>query len=741
MSLPISQYFRFTVFMVCLLGFRGSYSVVQAQPKDHLYGYEQFTIPSKTGTTTLQPRSNEQGQKVETDDLTNIQGDTAIASNLVMEFTLPAKSSSERFTQPRDMQQQAEENVAIAQDITPEETQQVIFQFDFEGNKELAVNQKILRNLTSDNLNQNLNDASTEPDNFFQTIEIAGRNFLAAELPVRIFEENNGSTCKVEGKPEPLPVAALEKAKAVIQRQYFNEGYLLNFVNCFTIGAFEPLQEFGNVFSDAKRIVINVNTRTIDRISYRITEDKKNAEKDTSEIIIDTSEKKPIFCNSLNELSSSAENKAETESDLNTQTEETIFLKEKVLCDRLRSILGREGDIIHYREIEDNLAYWKTNPLIDNIEVYLSESENTENAYDLNIVIDPEEEEQLLLGLDNSSPESVGDEKFSIAYVHNNPEKVGDRFILGYTGTTSGGIRAVNFGYEIPLGVTDKYLAFNFAPSWTKVTQRPFSKFDITARSQLASVEYRHPLIRSLEEELSFSLGFEYQNGRTFIFNDIPTAFGNGSNDDGITRTSYFTFGQRYARRSPNGAWAIDSKFTFGTDLFGATAGRWNEPGGIFNSWKLFGQRIQKLGKDHKLVIEAQLQLSPKTLPSSYQFSIGGPNTVRGYRSNARTADNGFRFSIEDYIVLDRDESGVSHTEIIPFIDLGYVWNNPDTSNGLLDQTFLLSAGIGFQWYKLFGFDDLTARLDIAYPFFNIDDRGQALQDDGIYFSINYNLF
>ncbi|AFY37953.1 surface antigen (D15) [[Leptolyngbya] sp. PCC 7376] len=657
------------------------------------------------------------------------------------EFILPTTSVS--FEQSREMWQSREtnrivatqEDSAIAQDIELEETQQVTFQFDFGDSEDLEVNRKILRSLTSEHLNESRKNPSSQTKNLFQTTKIAGRDFLTTEIPVRVLENQRADgSCDVETEFGE----SLEFARAFIQQKYFQEGYLLNFVNCFTIKSFNHHQESGEEFSNVKKIFINVSSRKIRDIYYEIAQKDDNSKESEQSTVIEESEDNRNPCKLRGKESDLSEESREKSTRLE---EENTFLKKEILCDRLRSILGREGDIIHYRAIEDNLAYWKTNPLVDNIEVYLKEVEGADNVYDLNIIIDPEEEEQLLLSLDNSSPESVGDEKFSLAYVHNNPEKIGDRFILGYTGTTSGGIRAVNLGYEIPLGVTDKYLAFNFAPSWTRVTQRPFSKFDITARSQLASVEYRHPLIRSLEEELSFSVGFEYQNGRTFIFNNIPTAFGNGSNDDGVTRTSYFTFGQRYARRSPNGAWAIDSKFTFGTDLFGATAGRWNESGGIFNSWKLFGQRIQKLGKDHKLVIEAQLQLSPKTLPSSYQFSIGGPNTVRGYRSNARTADNGVRFSIEDYIVLDRDESGASHTEIIPFIDLGYVWNNPDTSNGLLDQRFLLSTGIGFQWHKLFGFDDLTARLDIAYPFFNIDDRGQALQDDGIYFLINYNLF
>ncbi len=410
------------------------------------------------------------------------------------------------------------------------------------------------------------------------------------------------------------------------------------------------------------------------------------------------------------------------------------------LCDRLLDAVGGLDSDVDYEAVNQRLQYLKNDPLFQNVEAYLQGTEGLNNIVGLEILVAAEETDKFQISFENTTPDSVGDTKFGINYINTNLSTVGDRLNLGYTGTTTGGIRAANLSYQVPLDAREKTLTFGFSPTWTQVTAEPFDDFDIRARSQLFFTEYRHPLIRSLDTELAFTLGFEVQNGRTFIFNDIPTSFGNGADDQGRTRTSSFTFGQEYVSRSSFGAWALNSKFYFGSDLFSATTGTWDEPGGIFSRWKGSVQRLQRLSEKHQLLIQAQWQLSPKSLASSQQFVIGGLNSVRGYRASARSADNGFRFSIEDFITLDTNEIGDPIFQLAPFIDLGWVWNNPQTSNGLSDQRFLFSTGIGLRFNELFGDEDMSARVDFAYPFINLKDKGDSLQDKGIYFSVGYTL-
>jgi hemolysin activation/secretion protein len=129
------------------------------------------------------------------------------------------------------------------------------------------------------------------------------------------------------------------------------------------------------------------------------------------------------------------------------------------------------------------------------------------------------------------------------------------------------------------------------------------------------------------------------------------------------------------------------------------------------------------------------LQLSPNSLLSSQQFVIGGGQSLRGYRQNARGGDNGFRVSIEDRITLRRNAAGLPTLQLAPFLDAGGVWNNPDNPNKLTNQTFLAGAGVGVLWEPI---PRVNLRVDYALPLVNISDRGDNLQDSGIYFSIIY---
>ncbi|NJN71645.1 MAG: ShlB/FhaC/HecB family hemolysin secretion/activation protein [Limnothrix sp. RL_2_0] len=431
------------------------------------------------------------------------------------------------------------------------------------------------------------------------------------------------------------------------------------------------------------------------------------------------------------------------------------FLAESIICDRIEHIIGKVGDPVNIKQINEGFSYWKTESLINNIEatfkekrgqdgkgcgesIQIDSDDSARHHLALDIIVSAKSPQQGGVTFDNNAPASVGDKKFGVSYSNNNLSNLGDRLNIGYTETTTGGIKAANFNYQLPIGVKGNSISLNFSPSWTRVTQAPFNKFDITARNQALGIEYNHALIRRTDEELALSLGFEFQNGRTFIFNNVPTSFGNGANDEGLTRTSTFTFGQQYIKRTPYGGWGLSSKFYFGTGLFNATANRWNEDGGIFSKWEGSLQRIQRIDDKHTFGVNLQWQLTPRTLASSQQFSLGGMNSIRGYRANARTADNGIRLSLEDQITFIDDEVGDPKIQIVPFIDLGWVWNDPDTSNGLSDQRFLFSSGISIRDYDFLGLDNLFFRLDLAYPFIKLKDRGNTLQDKGVYFLLGY---
>lgn len=386
-------------------------------------------------------------------------------------------------------------------------------------------------------------------------------------------------------------------------------------------------------------------------------------------------------------------------------------------------------------EFENQLKLLREDPLFDNIEAKLSGSgQERQSILDINIT--PANTFKSEFNFDNYSPESVGAERLKIGFNYLNFAGVGDTITVSYAPTITGGSQVFDIAYTVPINPMNGTLQFRAVPSWSEVTQSPFDVLNIKAEREQYSLTYRQPLIRNPRQELALSLGLNYQEGQTFIFNNIPTPFGYGSDDNGVSRSTVINFSQDYLSKDETGAWLLNSQFNFGLGLLNTTTNNEPIPDGHFFSWNGNIGRYQKLEDNQVLLIQGAIQLTPDSLLPAHQFVIGGGQSVRGFRQNARTGDNGFRFSVEDQITLLRDSAGDSIFLIAPFVDLGLVWNNSGNSNLLPSQTLLMGAGLGFQWNGFLGFNNLALRLDYGFPFMDLNDRGNNLQDDGIYFRI-----
>jgi hemolysin activation/secretion protein len=177
----------------------------------------------------------------------------------------------------------------------------------------------------------------------------------------------------------------------------------------------------------------------------------------------------------------------------------------------------------------------------------------------------------------------------------------------------------------------------------------------------------------------------------------------------------------------------LRSQFNLGLDILGATDV--STPNAAFFSWLGQVQRVQRLGENNLLIAQGDIQLSADPLFPSQQFVIGGALSLRGYRQNVRAGDNGFRISLEDRITLDRNQDSEPVFQLAPFIDFGTVWNHGRNPNKIIGKTFLAGAGLGLIWQPVNG---LNLRLDYGIPLISISDRGNNIQDDGIYFSVTY---
>lgn len=409
----------------------------------------------------------------------------------------------------------------------------------------------------------------------------------------------------------------------------------------------------------------------------------------------------------------------------------------KVRPSYIRSRVGLGAQTPFNRDdLEDSLRLLKADPLFTNVEASLRPGKQLGTSI---VIVRVTEAKNLsgLLTLDNYSPPAVGSVQLGGKLSYRNFTGFGDELNFSIFHTTRSGADNLDLALRVPVNPLNGTVQFRFAPNWNRVIDPAFDELQIEGRSQLYDFSFRQPLFRNPRREFALSVGFTAQNGQTFLFESIPFPFGIGPDSEGNSRTRVLKFGQDYVKRDPQGAWALRSQFNLGIDIFNATVNDEPIPDGRFFSWLGQVQRVQRLGNNHLLILQADLQLTPDTLLPSQQFVIGGGQSIRGFRQNARSGDNGFRIAAEDRIAIARNESGLPILQLAPFIDFGKVWNTGGNPNFQAEQRFLAGVGVGMLWQPATG---LTLRLDYGAPLLKLRDRGNDVQDYGFYFSVGYQF-
>lgn len=147
---------------------------------------------------------------------------------------------------------------------------------------------------------------------------------------------------------------------------------------------------------------------------------------------------------------------------------------------------------------------------------------------------------------------------------------------------------------------------------------------------------------------------------------------------------------------------------------------------------------MRLLAPETLLLLRADVQLASTALVPIEQFGLGGLASVRGYRQDLLLVDNGVFASAEVQLPILRVPQLDGILQITPFIDFGTTWNNSsDRVTPDLPDT-LASVGVGLRWSQG---DRFTARIDWGIPLVSVDSTAGTWQENGVYFSIQYNPF
>ena len=385
---------------------------------------------------------------------------------------------------------------------------------------------------------------------------------------------------------------------------------------------------------------------------------------------------------------------------------------------------------LNQNKLLEDLQLLQLNPLIQSISAQLSAGSRPETS---SLAIEITEADTLSVEtfLDNGRSPSVGSFRRGIKLQENNFLGFGDRLLLTYTNTD--GSNAGDISYSFPLDHRNGSLQLAAGINDTEVVESPFDELDIVGDSYYLDFTFNQPIIYKPTQELTFGITFSYQHSQTELrgenFPFVP-------NEDrqGEANISTLRFSQNFIQRNPTDLLALRSQFSLGLDIFEATIDD-KAADSRFLAWRGQAQYVKLLAPDTVLILRGDLQFANDSLLSQERFSLGGLNSVRGYRQNLLLTDSGFFASAEVKLPLVRFASNQGTLKFVPFLDFGTAWNID--SNSDLDPDTLVSIGAGLQ---LSINDVVDARLDWGIPLVDSNADGETLQENGVYFSLSYKL-
>lgn len=387
---------------------------------------------------------------------------------------------------------------------------------------------------------------------------------------------------------------------------------------------------------------------------------------------------------------------------------------------------------LNFANLEDALQLLRADPLIGDIRANLTTGSQADQSI-LQITVSEAKSFSIRPFFDNYGNTSTGIYRIGVNLQELNTTGNGDSILIGYTRSGSADIYQLNYQYPInPQGGT---LGFNFSAGQSPITEPPFDSLNILTDSQTYELAYRQPLLRSPREEFAIGVSTAFENSGSY-FGNRSFNFQNFKFDDGRSQSRVLRLSQDYLSRDPIGAWVLRSTFNMGLNVLGATIRNDGSPDGRFFYWSGQVLRVQRIGTDRDTLafFRLNMQFSGDQLLSLNRFSVGGAQSIRGYRQNQLTGDNGIQASVELQFPVARDEEGLATVKLLPFVEAGTIWNSSGVTS---TNQSLIGLGLGATYQPM---RNLLLRLDYGIPLVNVSNSGNNLQDSGLYFSINANF-
>jgi hemolysin activation/secretion protein len=411
-------------------------------------------------------------------------------------------------------------------------------------------------------------------------------------------------------------------------------------------------------------------------------------------------------------------------------------LRESYIADRLA--IGA-GPPLNVDQLRDRIQILLQDPLINRLNAELRPGVQPGESL-LDVAVERARPYEVYLSLDNNVSPSIGELRGRVSTVFRNLTGFGDTVDLLYG--RSRGLTEVSGGVTVPVTPYDTSVGFRFDYNDAGVVEEPLRELNIDSELRSIEVFVSHPVYQTPEQKLTLELGLARERSETTLLNE-EFSFSAGE-IEGKSDVTVLRFSQSWLSRSLNQVVAARSSFNFGLNVLGATDNPEGTPDGQFLSWLGQFQWVRRFGESGpQLVFRTDLQLSNDGLLPIERLSIGGAESVRGYRKNTLIRDSGIVTSLEGRVPIFRlpipglsqqAEDGI--VQIAPFTDFGYGWNKTGETFG---PASIYSVGVGLRWQPS---PRLQAQIYYGHALRDaeIPERG-GLQDSGVYLQIIAKMF
>lgn len=288
--------------------------------------------------------------------------------------------------------------------------------------------------------------------------------------------------------------------------------------------------------------------------------------------------------------------------------------------------------------------------------------------------------------------------------------------------------------WRMPLNAHGTDLTLRYEEGQSTVIEKPLDELEIDSLYENRTVELGQVLYESLRHKLSLGLGHTERENETYLLGE-PFSFIQGQSD-GEYESSSTRFWQEYTWRSSRQVLALRSTFSevdSGRDEDSNVAGA-TSADSTYDTWTgqfVYVHRVMDNGA--QVSLRGTLQDSDTGLLPTDDFVLGGVSTVRGYRENQFTFDEGHLLNLEfEYPLRKAGREGLSLT-LRPFVDYGRGMNvdgDPDT---------ISSTGLALDasWHGLEA--NLVYAERLSHPEW-ADDLDDDWQDRGVHFRVAYRF-